>query len=184
MASSSSASSSFHGFLAFAELHHNFVTISFDIIRSNNPLPLSLKEHNHLKGLNPHRCICSALPSLALTQERNYKTKKKKKKKKKEDEEEDGKEHKAKRYDQNVAFQLKLYLKEGKVDEAESYMDMMWLSGIKPDLLSYNLMITINGKANRFSQAQSWFLRLESDESCRPDMVSYRFVSCSSSHFL
>lgn len=72
--------------------------------------------------------------------------------------------------------QLKGYLRQGKVGEAEELMRKMQEAGLRPDLVSYNSMITVNGKADRFSSAQAWFSRLEADKWLQPDAVTYRSV--------
>lgn len=72
--------------------------------------------------------------------------------------------------------QLKSYLRQGKVDEAEELMRKMQQSGVRPDLLAYNSMITINGKANRFTSARTWFDRLDAEEWPEPDAVTYRSI--------
>eukprot|EP00250_Pteridium_aquilinum_P020047 c24682_g1_i3 orf=1283-3487(-) len=70
--------------------------------------------------------------------------------------------------------QLKNYIRQGKVDEAEELMSKMQVVGLRPDLLSYNFMITVNGKADRFTSAQAWFSRLEAEKWLQPDAVTYR----------
>lgn len=70
--------------------------------------------------------------------------------------------------------QMKGYLREGKVFEAEELMRKMREVGVVPDLFAYNALITAHGKANRFASAQAWFSLLEADTHLQPDAVTYR----------
>ncbi|KAH7352801.1 hypothetical protein KP509_19G065200 [Ceratopteris richardii] len=70
--------------------------------------------------------------------------------------------------------QIKGYLRERKVYEAEELMRKMQEVGIEPDLASYNALIAAHGKGDQFSKAQEWFSALESEVWLRPDAVTYR----------